>query len=559
MLKYLVTTLSRLTLVTLLLSLPAFAQTPGAIDAQQFQKKVAHLEQLIELVEELTGVLESATLVDDEALFYRRDELGIQALTLMDEMSRTVSKLEPDNELRLAVEQQLRDGLMGVDMMLSQRIEELNERIVASQQRAEAAGGPAKVAEQAYNRSLRNLRIRYFGAVVALIESRKELGLPLGDLEARAQAVLRRHAERSVATLELVTAGLKNIDSRLALDRSNADLKAASDQARLAHDFYLEVLRSLVGLMDRLGLDTAIYRTVVVRESSVVSVGLFDRGVLPQIWQETMDWLRDVLSKNAPDILFQVLVFALILLAFRALARFVRGAVKMAIDRSHSEMSTLLQDILISASGGTIMLFGFLVALSQVGISLGPMLAGLGVAGFIVGFALQDTLGNFAAGGMILIYRPYDVDDYVEVTGVAGLVKKMTLVSTTILTFDNQTLVIPNSKIWGDVIKNVTAQHVRRVDMEFGIGYDCDIEHAERVLRDIVTEHEKTLAQPEPQIRVHRLGDSSVDLIVRPWVKTEDYWTVYWDITREVKFRFDKEGITIPFPQRDVHIYSDKA
>jgi small conductance mechanosensitive channel len=146
----------------------------------------------------------------------------------------------------------------------------------------------------------------------------------------------------------------------------------------------------------------------------------------------------------------------------------------------------------------------------------------------------------------------------VEVTGASGLVKKMNLVSTTIVTFDNQTLVVPNSKIWGDVIKNVTAQTERRVDMEFGIGYDDDIELAERVLREIVNDHEKTLDEPEPLIKLHTLGDSSVNFIVRPWTKTENYWGVYWDIMREVKLRFDREGISIPFPQRDVHVYSDQ-
>ena len=159
--------------------------------------------------------------------------------------------------------------------------------------------------------------------------------------------------------------------------------------------------------------------------------------------------------------------------------------------RGYKEFSTLLKDVLISVSGASVMMLGILVALSQVGISLGPALAGLGVAGFIVGFALQDTLGNFAAGGMILFYRPYDVDDFVEVAGTIGLVKKMTLVSTTINTFDNQTLIIPNSKIWGDVIKNVTAQKVRRVDMEFGIGYGDDVELDERVLQDILSSHDR--------------------------------------------------------------------
>jgi len=130
----------------------------------------------------------------------------------------------------------------------------------------------------------------------------------------------------------------------------------------------------------------------------------------------------------------------------------------------------------------------------------------------------------------------------------------MTLVSTTILTVDNQTLVIPNSKIWGDVIKNVTAQTRRRVDMVFGIGYGDDIPKAEKVLTEIVTSHEKVLKDPAPVVRVNTLNESSVDFIVRPWVNRDDYWDVYWDITREVKMRFDREGISIPFPQREVRV-----
>ena len=154
------------------------------------------------------------------------------------------------------------------------------------------------------------------------------------------------------------------------------------------------------------------------------------------------------------------------------------------------------------------------------------VLAGLGVVGFIVGFALQDTLGNFAAGMMILLYRPYDVGDAVEVGGVSGKVRDMSIVNTTILTFDNQTLVVPNSKIWGDVIKNITAQKMRRVDMTFGIGYDDDIAKAENVLQDIISKHDKVLDDPAPVVKLHNLGESSVDFIVLPWAKTEDYWDV---------------------------------
>jgi small conductance mechanosensitive channel len=134
----------------------------------------------------------------------------------------------------------------------------------------------------------------------------------------------------------------------------------------------------------------------------------------------------------------------------------------------------------------------------------------------------------------------------------------MNLVSTSIATFDNQVIIVPNSKIWGDVIKNVTKQKVRRVDLEFGIGYGDDIAKAEEILAGVAAEHPMVLHKPETNIKVHSLGDSSVNLILRPWVKTEDYWTVYWDLIKEVKLRFDAEGISIPFPQRDVHVYDTR-
>ena len=134
----------------------------------------------------------------------------------------------------------------------------------------------------------------------------------------------------------------------------------------------------------------------------------------------------------------------------------------------------------------------------------------------------------------------------------------MSLVNTTFLTLDNQRLVVPNNLIWQTVITNVTAQTTRRIDMTFGIAYGDDIDKAEKVLREIVTEHEAVLDDPEPMVKLHELGESSVNFVVRPWVKTDDYWDTYWDITKTVKLRFDKEGISIPFPQRDVHVIEQK-
>lgn len=163
------------------------------------------------------------------------------------------------------------------------------------------------------------------------------------------------------------------------------------------------------------------------------------------------------------------------------------------------------------------MIIGFIVSFSQLGIEVGPLLASMGIMGFVVGFALQDTLSNFASGLMTLIYRPFDIDNFVNVAGgISGEVKQINLVSTTILTIDNQRLIIPNSKIWGDITTNVTAERVRRIDFVFGIGYGDSISEAEKVLRDIVDEHELVLKKPETLIKIHTLNESSVDFIVRP-------------------------------------------
>ena len=142
----------------------------------------------------------------------------------------------------------------------------------------------------------------------------------------------------------------------------------------------------------------------------------------------------------------------------------------------------------------------------------------------------------------------------VEAGGVSGKVSHMSLVNTTFMTFDNQKLVVPNNMIWSSVITNLTAQRTRRVDLTVGISYEDDIEKAETVLREIISEHEAVLDDPEPNVRLHELGESSLNFIVRPWVKTSDYWDTYWELTKAIKLRFDKEGISIPYPQRDVHV-----
>jgi small conductance mechanosensitive channel len=273
-------------------------------------------------------------------------------------------------------------------------------------------------------------------------------------------------------------------------------------------------------------------------------------------WVQAREWLTDLDGGVGTLVGFvtDLVLFLAIFLAFRWLAKLV-GRI---LDRSIGAMnrsSALLRNFLVNTTKKIVVFVGLVVALGQIGVDIGPFLAAIGAAGFVIGFALQGTLSNFANGVMIMIYRPYDIGDVVDMAGIVGTVNDMTLVSTTVRTFDNQTIVIPNSKIWGDVITNITANSTRRVDMTFGIGYDDDIQKALEVLNDIVHSHPKVLKDPEPTIQLHELGDSSLNFICRPWVGASDYWAVYWEITRQVKERFDAAGISIPFPQRDVHLY----
>jgi len=202
-----------------------------------------------------------------------------------------------------------------------------------------------------------------------------------------------------------------------------------------------------------------------------------------------------------------------------------------------------------------ILAIGLIVGLAAMEVNIGPLLAVIGAAGFVIAFALQNSLGNFASGILILAFRPFDVGDVIEVAGVLGKVQSMNLLSVNIVTPDNKSVIVANNQVWGGVITNVTGSDTRRVDLVFGIAYGDDIDHARRVLEDVVSAHEKVLKTPEPVIRLHELADSSVNFICRPWVLTPDYWDVYWDLTATVKQRFDSEGISIPFPQRDVHLF----
>ena len=205
-----------------------------------------------------------------------------------------------------------------------------------------------------------------------------------------------------------------------------------------------------------------------------------------------------------------------------------------------------------------VMIFVIIAALSQVGVETTSAIAVIGAAGLAVGLALQGALANFAAGFLMLIFKPFKVDDFIEGGGASGIVEELHIFTTQLRTPDNKLVIIPNAKIMGDNIINYSAKDKRRVDFSFGVGYNDDLKKVRKVLQSIIDEETRVLKEEDSMIAVGELGDSSVNFTVRVWVRPADYWGVYFDTTEKVKLRFDAEGIGIPFPQRDVHIYETK-
>ena len=202
-----------------------------------------------------------------------------------------------------------------------------------------------------------------------------------------------------------------------------------------------------------------------------------------------------------------------------------------------------------------LMTFVILAALARLGVQTTSFVAVIGAAGLAVGLALQGSLANFAAGFLMIIFKPIKVGDYIEGAGTAGTVESISIFTTTLTTPDNKTIIIPNAKLTGDNITNYSTKEIRRVDFKFGVAYNADVSKVKIIIEDVLHKDDRILKDPAPTIGLLELADSSMNFAVRPWVKTPDYWAVYFNITENMKKQFDNEGIRIPFPQTDVHLY----
>lgn len=253
----------------------------------------------------------------------------------------------------------------------------------------------------------------------------------------------------------------------------------------------------------------------------------------------------------------KVLAAVIILLVGRWVAKFIQGLIEKLMEKKNLDVT------LVSFVGDLIyfilLTFVVLAALNQIGVQTTSFIAVIGAAGLAVGLALQGSLANFAAGFLMIIFRPFKLGDYIEGAGVAGTVELIQIFTTRLLTPDNKIIIVPNAKLTGDNIINYSTKGTRRLDLVFGIGYGDDIDKARDIITKTLAEDPRILKDPAPKVAVSELADSSVNFIVRPWTSAGDYWDVRFALIEKVKKRFDEQGVSIPFPQRDVHLYEHKT
>ena len=246
-----------------------------------------------------------------------------------------------------------------------------------------------------------------------------------------------------------------------------------------------------------------------------------------------------------------------ILLIGRIVVGILTKVITRLMEKNHADET--LTRFVVSLARIALMIFVVLAALNTLGVETTSFIAIIGAAGLAIGFALQGSLANFASGVMLIIFRPFKVGDYVEAGGTSGSVEAINIFNTILKTPDNKMVIIPNSNITGGNITNNSAKEQRRIDMVFGIGYDDDLKKARHILERLIDEDSRILKDPAPLVAVSELAESSVNFVVRPWVNTGDYWVVYWEFTEKVKLTFDAEGISIPYPQQDVHMHQASA
>jgi small conductance mechanosensitive channel len=280
------------------------------------------------------------------------------------------------------------------------------------------------------------------------------------------------------------------------------------------------------------------------------------QSTVQQMMEKTPEWMttaEETLTRFGLRAIAALLIFFI----GRWVARLLQGWMEKAMLKA--KVDPVLVTFSTNMAYAAVMVFVVLAALGQLGVQTTSFIAVLGAAGLAVGLALQGSLANFASGVLMIIFRPFKLGDYIEGGGVAGVVKAIHIFTTTLTTPDNKRVIVPNSKIMGDNIINYSAEGTRRLDLTASISYSDSIDAAKIALADVLKKEPRVLPEPAPLVAVLAMAENSVDFAVRPWVKVEDYWAVHFALTEAIKKRLEADGMTVPFPQRDVHVYNHEA
>ena len=484
----------------------------------------------------------------------RRDEKTIHVLGSIMALADRVLALPGDALERAKLTQLMQARRSLIEQTLVERFASLTQRLNESLSRQSSLSGAPLLAEESFAELIDGQRLQYLSISTQQVLLLQTLEIDDTSLREKVVRTLTYYGEELMGLIHLHHHGLEMLASRQATDGTDMDLIQAARYESERLQLAVTRLRGVVSELEALDGNTLEMRRTLIEERGSLALALVDTDIASVLYAEAAAKFKNWVASQGVATGIALALFILILIVARWLARAARRMTERALRHSDQSISQLLKEMLISISGTVVFLVGVLVALAQVGVSVAPMIAGLGVVGFIVGFALQDTLSNFASGVMILAYRPFDTGDFIAAADVEGTVRNMNLVNTTVVTVDNRILIIPNSKIWGGVILNFTGQHLRRTDILYNVSYSEDLDHVQRVLEDLIAADERFLTDPEPIVRVKQFSDSSIDFVVRAYVKTEEFWETVWALNKAVKQRFDAEGITIPFPQRDVHM-----
>jgi small conductance mechanosensitive channel len=271
------------------------------------------------------------------------------------------------------------------------------------------------------------------------------------------------------------------------------------------------------------------------------------------------DWaqLIEMVKTTGADLAINIVTALAIFFIGKWVAGLLTKGVRTLMQRQ--EVDKTLETFVGNFAHMVLMVFVVIAAIGAVGVQTTSLIAVVGAAGLAVGLALQGSLSNFASGVLIVLFRPYKVGDWVEAAGISGSVVEVQILTTILKTGDNKQVIVPNSQIMGSIITNYSANDTRRVDLVIGVSYDDDLDKTRKTLEELVAADDRILDDPAVTIAVSALADSSVNFVVRPWVKTADYWGVMFDLTEAIKKRFDEEGISFPYPQQDVHLYQASA